>query len=48
MKQEERLLKRGRGEGKVQVFDETCTFYLCMWLKKVESFIQADRYTIYY
>ena len=27
MKQEERLLKRGRGEGIVQVFDETCTFF---------------------
>ena len=28
MKQEERLLKRGRGEGIVQVFDETCTFFV--------------------
>ena len=36
MKQEERLLKRGRGDGKVQVFDKTCTFF-CVCRKFVIS-----------
>ena len=35
MKQEERLLKRGRGEGKVQDFNKYCTFFLHNCNKKL-------------